>query len=98
MAVRVAGHLFWWTLLDDFTAALPQFNRLATGLPPTDAIRWRALLRDLQCRTALDHPATGIVRVIRQQKRLDPDLGGPGIAPQFERLLRDNQRRLDEGS
>ncbi len=83
--------------LGDFGEALPKFNRLATRLPAADPIRWKALLRDLQCRTALDHPARGVVKVIRQQEQLYPDLGGPSVKPQLERLLRENERRIDEG-
>jgi tetratricopeptide (TPR) repeat protein len=84
--------------LGDFGEALPKFNRLATGLPASDPIRWKALLRDLQCRTALDHPARGVVKVIQQQEQLYPYLGGPSVKPQLERLLRANERRIDDGS
>jgi tetratricopeptide (TPR) repeat protein len=81
--------------LGRFEEALAEFNRLATGLAPSDPLRWRALLRDLQCRNALEHEPAGIIKVIEQQKYLYPDLGGPELAPQFERLLRENQRRRD---
>lgn len=97
--VRVLlGHAEALFQLEQFAKALPQFNRLATGLPATDPIRWRALLRDLQCRTSSNHPPEGIVKVIRQQKRLYPELGGPVVARQLEKLQRENQRRLDDGS
>jgi len=80
--------------LREYAAALTLFNRLATGLPAGDASRWKALLRDLQCRTALGHPAADIVKVIQQQRFLHPDLGGPILAPQFEQLQRENERRV----
>ena len=83
--------------LGNTEAALPWFNRLATGLSPTDQIRWRALLRDLQCRTALDGDPIGIIKVIDQQERLHPELGGSMLASQFKKLRRDNVRRRDEG-
>lgn len=83
--------------LGEFGEALPKFNRLATGLPASDPVRWKALLRDLQCRAALDHPASGVIKVIRQQQQLYPDLGGPSVKPQLERLLRESERRIDEG-
>jgi len=88
------GHAEALYQLGEFALALPEFNRLATGLPPTDSIRWRALLRDLQCRTVLDHPPSGIVMVIQQQRQLYPELGGPAVAPELEKLQRENKRRL----
>ncbi|MEK7756281.1 MAG: hypothetical protein AAB385_03625, partial [Planctomycetota bacterium] len=80
--------------LGQFAEALPKFNRLATGLTPTHPIRWKSLLRDLECRTALGEPAAGIIKVIEQQKYLHPDLGGTALAAEFERVRRDNERRL----
>jgi len=82
--------------LGRFDQALDEFNRLATGLAATDPVRWKALLRDLQCRSALEEDPAGIIKVIEQQKFLYPDLGGPALSEQFERLLRDNQRRRDQ--
>lgn len=79
--------------LKDYAAALPRFNQLAMNLPPTDPVRWKSLLRDLQCRTVLRHPKEGILRVIQQQRLLHPDLGGPALAAQFDLLERENQRR-----
>ncbi len=83
--------------LGRYREALPVFNRLAVQLPPDDPRRWKALLRDLQSRTALGHPPQGILAVIQQQKQLHPALGGPGVAEEFERLERENQRRRDGG-
>lgn len=97
--VRVLlGHAEALFQLGEFGSALPGFNRLAMRLPPADPIRWKALLRDLQCRTALEHPPQGIIKVIHQHKQLYPELGGPDLAPQFEKLQRENERRLDQGS
>lgn len=96
--VRVLlGHAEALFQLQEFVTALPEFNRLATGLPAADPIRWKALLRDLQCRTLSGHPPEGIVKVIRQQKRLYPKLGGPVVARQLQKLQRENERRLDGG-
>lgn len=81
--------------LGKLAAALPHFNRLATALPPTNSIRWKAMLRDLQCRTALREPPQGIINVIEQQKFFHPELGGPKFSPQFEKLLRQNKRRAE---
>ena len=83
-------------MLGEFATALPLFNRLATGLAADDTLRWKALLRDLECRTALGHPPEGIIQVIEQQKTLGSSLGGPEMAAEFEALLRENQRRIDE--
>lgn len=77
----------------DFAKALPEFNRLATRLPPTEKLRWRALLQDLQCRTLLNEPAQGILKVIEQQRYLYPDLGGPELAEKFDALARQNAAR-----
>ena len=81
--------------LGEWSAALPRFNKLAIALPPADPIRWKSLLRDLQCRTALQHPPRDLINVIEQQRFLYPDLGGPALAPEFEKLQRENQRRSD---
>ncbi|MGB2985126.1 MAG: hypothetical protein WBE26_04520, partial [Phycisphaerae bacterium] len=92
----VFGHAEALFQLGEYASGLPEFARLATRLPPTDPIRWKSLLRDLQCRTALDHPPQGVIKVIQQQKYLYPDLGGPVLAAQFEKLQRENKRRADE--
>jgi len=76
-----------------FAEALPKFNRLATGLTPNHPIRWKSLLRDLECRTALREPAAGILKVIEQQRYLHPDLGGAAMTVDFERVRRENERR-----
>ena len=81
--------------LGELSSALLHFNRLATALSPTDPVRWKSLLRDLQCRTSLAHPPAGIINVIEQQRFFHPELGGPQFAPQFEKLKRENQRRMD---
>jgi tetratricopeptide (TPR) repeat protein len=81
--------------LGDWSAALPRFNRLAVALSPADPVRWKALLRDLQCRTALGHPPRDLITVIEQQRFLHPDLGGPALAAEFQKLQRQNQRRAD---
>jgi hypothetical protein len=80
----------------DPAKALPEFNRLATTLPPGHSIRWQALLGDLEARTALAHPPDGILRVIAQQRRLFPALGGADTAARFDRLERENIRRRDQ--
>ncbi|MHC4695561.1 MAG: tetratricopeptide repeat protein [Planctomycetota bacterium] len=81
--------------LGDWSAALPTFNKLAIALPPADPIRWKSLLRDLQCRTALGQPPGDLINVIEQQRFLYPDLGGPALAAEFQKLQRENQRRAD---
>lgn len=81
--------------LGEFAEALAGFNRLATGLPPQHAVRWKALQRDLECRTSLHHPPDGILKVIAQQRRLYPHLGGPPVAAELDRLERENLRRND---
>ncbi|MEK6677241.1 MAG: hypothetical protein AABZ47_16515 [Planctomycetota bacterium] len=83
--------------LDRFEEALKQFNRLATTLEPNDPIRWQALLRDLQCRSALQHPPDGIIKVIEQQRTLFPGLGGPKFSSRFQQLLRENEQRKSGG-
>ena len=77
----------------DLVEALRVFNKLATGLAPDEPLRWQSLLRDLQCRTALEHPPEGIIKVIQQQSFLYPDLGGERQAAEFQKLRRENQRR-----
>jgi len=95
-APAILGYAETLYRLGDFATALPKFNQLATRLNPDDPRRWQALLRDLQCRNALLHPPAGIIRVIHQQKRLHPKLGGAHYAARFEKLLRANERRRDQ--
>ena len=75
--------------------ALPTFNRLATTLSTELEVRWQALLLDLRCRTQLQHPPDGIIKVIEQQKFLHPEMGGRRFAEEFDQLLRENRRRRD---
>ena len=91
----LAGYAEACYQLGDYERALLWFNHLAVGLPAEAPQRWQALLRDLQCRTALEHPPVGILRVIDQQEHLHPDLGGPRYAEEFKKLRRENRRRLD---
>ncbi|MBI4717106.1 MAG: hypothetical protein HY763_04820 [Planctomycetes bacterium] len=91
------GHCESLFRMKEWSKALPGFNRLAVGLPADDPARWKALLRDLQCRTALKQPPGDILKVIEQQRYLYPGLGGPELAAQFEKLQRENQRRSDGG-
>ncbi len=83
--------------LERYHEALESFNTLASALAPSDVLRWRALLRDLQCRDALGHDPAGIIKVIEQQKYLFPQMGGPALAPLFDKLLHASQRRRDRG-
>ncbi|MFQ5412996.1 MAG: hypothetical protein ACE5E6_00915 [Phycisphaerae bacterium] len=82
--------------LGAYPRALRLFNGLAVSLSADDPLRWHALLRDLQCRTALGHAPAGIVKVIEQQRALYGALGGAALAAEFDRLERENRRRLDE--
>jgi tetratricopeptide (TPR) repeat protein len=80
-----------------YDEALPIFNRLALALVPADPVRWRSLLRDLQCRTMLEQPPADVIKVIDQQRFLDPELGGAEISAEFDKLYRQNLRRLGAG-
>jgi len=79
--------------LERYAEALDIFNELAGALAPDDVLRWRALLRDLQCRDRLGHDPAGIIKVIEQQKYLFPQMGGSDLAPLFDKLLHDAKRR-----
>lgn len=83
--------------LHQYEQALPWFNLLAIKLPPSDTRRWSALLRDLQCRTRMNEPPADIIKVIEQQKYLYPKMGGTRNSAQMDKLLRENQRRQDDG-
>ncbi len=96
MARAVMGYgqaLYGLKLYDD---ALPYFNRLATALPDDHPLKWPALLRDLECRTALAEPPVDIIKVIRQHQFLHPDADDETLVKRFDVLLRENQRRLDQ--
>jgi hypothetical protein len=80
-----------------YEEVLPVFNHLATKLPADNEMYWQSLLRDLQCRTELNHAPEGIIKVIEQQRFLHRDLGGPKFEPQFVKLLRQNRKRLAGG-
>ena len=92
----VVGRAEAYFQLGEFGRALVEFNRLATSLPAEHPVRWKSLLRDLECRTALKEPPQGIIKVIHQQRQLYPTLGGPTLAGRFEKLLRENERRADQ--
>lgn len=79
--------------LSDHESALKIFNVLATRLPAQHPLRWRALVRDLQCRTALGQAPADILKVIAQQRYLFPELGGPNRTRDFEQLERQNRAR-----
>lgn len=95
-AEAVLGHAEALSRGGDPARALAEFNQLATRLPPENPIRWKALLGDLEARTTLNQPPAGILQVIAQQRRLFPDLGGPQMLAQFERIERENIRRRDQ--
>lgn len=79
----------------DCREALPLFNHLAVTLQPDQRERWLALLRDLQCRDALGEPPETILRVLRQQETLFPRMGGPEFRPEFAKLRRRCEARVD---
>ncbi|MHC5111174.1 MAG: hypothetical protein ACYTHJ_14995 [Planctomycetota bacterium] len=81
--------------LEKYDEALVKFNRLATGLAPDKPERIKCLLRDLQCRTALEQTPEGIIKVIKQQRYLHDAIEKSPYAPEFDRLLRENQRRAE---
>ncbi len=80
----------------EFDAALPLYNKIATTLSPQFPMRWKALLRDLQCRKELGHDPAGIAKVIQNQQvdrhYADPAAGGRYVSA-FEALLKASQRR-----
>ncbi len=82
--------------LGEYDQALPLFNKLAMALPAEEPLRWKALLRDLQCRSELKHDPRGIIKAIQNQQAnphyTDPKSGGR-YATELEGLLRDCRRR-----
>jgi hypothetical protein len=66
--------------------ALPLYNRAFREAAPDAPHRYAALLGDLRCRVALGEDPVGIVAVIRQQRFLNPDLGGEVLKRQFAAL------------
>ncbi len=82
--------------LQEYEEALPLFNRVVRGTKTRDAAWWKALLRDLQCRTALKHEPDGIIRVIRQHRVLSADMGGDTLRTAFDALEKENQARQKE--
>jgi tetratricopeptide (TPR) repeat protein len=85
--------------MERYADALPLFNRVVRSgtVRGAGADWWRALLRDLQCRTALDHESEGIIKVIEQHRVLDSRMGGAALKEQFDQLEGRNRKRL-EGS
>jgi tetratricopeptide (TPR) repeat protein len=78
----------------NYEAALPEFNQAFRRAPDGDPLWWRALLRDLQCRTALQGDPNDILKVIRQQRTRHPDLGGEAFKRDFDALFEENTKRL----
>ncbi len=90
----IHGHAESLYQLGQYERALPLFHWLCQALSPGDELWFKALLRDLQCRTRLEHSPEGIIKVIRQQKFLHDDMGGPELRRQFDALLRRNENRM----
>ncbi len=82
--------------LQEYEEALPLFNRIVLGTKTRDTTWWKALLRDLQCRTALKHEPNGIIKVIRQHRVLDAGMGGDTLREAFEALEKENRDRQKE--
>ncbi|GMU35998.1 MAG: tetratricopeptide repeat protein [Phycisphaerae bacterium] len=81
----------------NYAEALPLFNELAR-LEYDEAgeeAHWRALVRDLQCRLALQHDPRGVLKVIENHRASSPDLGGPKFSAAFEQLRRTCLQRLN---
>ncbi len=76
-----------------FEEALPLFNQIYKSSPKDDILKWKSLLRDLQCRTELDHPKDDIIRAIQQHRYLNPTLGSPDLRRDFDNLLKRNEQR-----
>lgn len=89
------GHAEALYQLERYAQALPFFHQVCQSMSPSDKLWFNALLRDLQCRTQLGHPPGGIIKVIRQQKFLHDEMGGPELRRQFNTLLRRNENRVD---
>lgn len=79
--------------LRQYVDALPLFNRIFQSSERGSRLWWESLLYDLRCRTALEHPAGGIIRSISQHKYLDREMGGENLRRQFDTLLTVNERR-----
>ncbi|MCH7701438.1 MAG: hypothetical protein IID37_07095 [Planctomycetes bacterium] len=80
--------------LGEFADALDLFARIFQESSVKDRRWWRALLRNLQCRTELGHDAAGIVSAIQQQRFLYPRMGGDHLRGQFEALLKHHESKL----
>ncbi|MEM7576389.1 MAG: hypothetical protein AAF328_02840 [Planctomycetota bacterium] len=67
--------------------AIPQFDRILTGLqPPFPDAYWNAWLKRLTLNIVLGQDADKVPLRIRQLQAAHPDLGGPAFAERFERL------------
>ncbi len=82
--------------LGEYAEALPLFNQFFRGTQPGEREWWKALLRDLQCRTELGADPGQIIQVIQQRKYLDRDMGGAELRRKFNALLTANERRAKE--
>ncbi|MCG3131394.1 MAG: hypothetical protein FLDDKLPJ_02185 [Phycisphaerae bacterium] len=81
----------------NYAEALPLFNELARLEYDKggEEAHWRALVRDLQCRLALQHDPRGVLKVIENHRVSSPDLGGPKFSAAFEQLRRACLQRLN---
>ena len=92
--LAVYGHAEALYRLAQYGQALPLFHWVCRATSPEAPLWFKALLRDLQCRTRLEHPPKDIIKVIRQQKFLHDAMGGPELRRQFDALLRRNEDRM----
>jgi tetratricopeptide (TPR) repeat protein len=95
-AIRGAAEAYYE--LGRYDEALPLFNSLFRGSDRGTRQWWKALLRDLQCRTELGHDPHVIIKSIRQQKFFDSQMGGAVLRREFDRLLTINERRAAAGN
>ncbi|UCG32466.1 MAG: tetratricopeptide repeat protein [Phycisphaerales bacterium] len=79
--------------LGRYEDAQPVFYRLWSMHPEGSDAWWQSLLRSLQCHTEMDSSPQRIVSEIRRLRYMRPDLGGPGLKTQFDRLEQINAQR-----
>ena len=66
--------------------ALPYFSRLYRESAEDSDLWWRSLLGEIRCRLALDQDAQTLYNLIRQKMVFHPQMGGPELKREFERL------------
>ena len=75
--------------LGRFSDSLMHFNRLFHRLPENTQLWWKAFIREIQCRRALEQDPVLLYKLIEQKRVFFPELGGAERRGELQQLQRE---------